>query len=841
MTHRPARRLGSGLALLVLLAAASPARGNAYNVTWNPTTGGARPVDSEHLVLERESVVFAEGRVDATFRIRNTSDEAVTTDMGFPLADDDPNSVEAYRERSFTGVHVLVDGEPVDWTLKKDLEGDYPVALAWSMTFPAGAITRLRVQHPLRYRWNYGEATEADHDIHFDYVTHTGAYWAEPIGRATFRFCDERVMRWIARFSSDSTWWNEELDETLSVSWEVSPEPTRIDRDRGCIVWERTDWVPEKDADDLSIDLGLHGSAHHYPSDARLYSRWCGLDEHRYAGVNQTPAFRPGKAEGSPHLAVDLDLDETRLDEERLAGIREQAFRRVQNVNPPVTQQHGAPARVPVRDELPRHQRLRIRLELVRYLRGWLQVAGGGHPDHPRLFRCFANHPAGGDELSPTGRANLKWLRTREQRLEEEMASAREALSDRIVPPDAFEWHEHVDERRRHAGPSSYLEDGWRVTPHPADDTPLRLERLDLLLQDDVLHVRLRIDNPSGERVTTPLALPEHVPEGESDPPFPPPEVFVDGELLSHDPVPQLELGPGERRTVDLRYDWTDYRHWSRDANPNGYFEEEWSFRYGVGLEGFANERLPEARFRLCRPKVLERLRAHPEGTSWQDETAEAVKRVTEASMEPDHPLDEGSCFRWTRTDWQPERFGFRLRITKTGTFYPTGRAVRDRLCARTDDAPHYAAALRLDERRLTPARWRDVLREVWSLLMQPGARLLDDGGLRSRLATQLGLGTRAAWSRWTTAFAPHGVLWHEMPPDARAWYEGILVRYLRGWLDARAGRSPEAARWRTCFHEAPGRDDGLGDVAQRNRGFVQERLETRAEDAARAAEGAER
>ena len=52
-------------------------------------------------------------------------------------------------------------------------------------------------------------------------------------------------------------------------TWSVKPEPYEIDKERGCVVWNRSNWTPAKGVDDIEVGKTIRtGSYSPVVSDA---------------------------------------------------------------------------------------------------------------------------------------------------------------------------------------------------------------------------------------------------------------------------------------------------------------------------------------------------------------------------------------------------------------------------------------------------------------------------------------------------------------------------------------------------------------------------------------------
>jgi hypothetical protein len=433
---------GAGL----LLGLAPAARGNGSSWVWHSPSGVPRPVKASGLVLEKEEVLFRDGRAEASFWVRNRTSAAIETSMGFPLSQlryDRPEwaqnlghegALEDARRRlgSFA---VEVDGKRVPWRLATKVAGDYPTVIAWSGRYAPGRVTRFTVRYPILYSWFN------DWDVAFMYITHTGAFWDGPVGEATFRFCDQKVMRFFLEVPHGRVWtqggWS-----VVEYRWDVHPPGFVIDRKARCLVWRRRAWKPER-KDDLYVALGskpfdASDGTEFLPDEKKLLDIWCAhYAPDLHAGLGW-PFLHPAKVQ----LAAELRLDRRLLDEKLLARVEETAWARLVYAN-----DMG-----PKLANTPPHIRLLVKQKLLEYLRTYpLGIRGKARLEpgtitfqqddakvEHKLPECFSKvRSSRRGPLTTVESRNIAFLRTEEARVAAQLKAelAKLTLLDPIPDP----------------------------------------------------------------------------------------------------------------------------------------------------------------------------------------------------------------------------------------------------------------------------------------------------------------------------------------------------------------------------------------------------------------------
>jgi len=70
---------------------------------------------------------------------------------------------------------------------------------------------------------------------------------------ALFEYYDEDFVKFITSYYP-GPWWEDEGTQ-LEVKYVVSPQPYTLEIDEGKIVWQRTNWVPRKNKDDIRVAI----------------------------------------------------------------------------------------------------------------------------------------------------------------------------------------------------------------------------------------------------------------------------------------------------------------------------------------------------------------------------------------------------------------------------------------------------------------------------------------------------------------------------------------------------------------------------------------------------------
>lgn len=392
--------------LVILIMIFTVRHAYANGAVWNPgtITGTPGPVKQSALILEEERVDIENGTnhieriVTAWFKVRNPTKKPITVIMGFPI---DYSNVQKKGDEGYLGsfvgkVNVKVDGEQKSPVVKHDLGKNYSAVILWNMTFPPGRSTEFEVTYPARM--DEDARDEPDYETGgggstsirvFRYITHTGAFWAGPIGKATINYCDKYISPDLYNEEHHASFeWSEDGQEERSVVWDfdMKPKPYHVDIEKRCIVWNREQWVPKKPDDDIEIKVYERNYTTIYktrdsmpPSDELKIGRvdylrlWCGIDAHGRKGQQVADIY--GVAD--KRIGIELYLD-----------IEKKAY--YYPVNPPVYRNaNEQPSDSTSLDAMPTHLKSDFELILLRYLRNYLYAIHGHQFKSADLAECF--------------------------------------------------------------------------------------------------------------------------------------------------------------------------------------------------------------------------------------------------------------------------------------------------------------------------------------------------------------------------------------------------------------------------------------------------------------------
>ncbi|MHA1569010.1 MAG: hypothetical protein ACTSXZ_06035, partial [Alphaproteobacteria bacterium] len=161
-----------------------------------------------------------------------------------------------------------------------------------------------------------------------------------------------------------------------------------------CIVWERTNWVPQKKKDDIYVRSETGINAGNYVVDVSCPGSQCLPDTPRTLETlcGNNPLGR-SLAQGSA-FGDRWKLHQTRLTPKRYETIRAAAWEQFNTVwsvhYARVYQLSGFSYSW---EQTPRHLRTTFELQLLRYLRNYLMAAHGTSFDDEQLWQCFAVMP----------------------------------------------------------------------------------------------------------------------------------------------------------------------------------------------------------------------------------------------------------------------------------------------------------------------------------------------------------------------------------------------------------------------------------------------------------------
>ena len=389
----------AALLLLASMQGAVWANGAAFHPA--PATGIPYPVEQPDLILDREEVIFRYDNVDAQFWIRNPTDTDITVYMGFPLGLRKPGS-QPYPGHNLkilrTTTQLTVEGTAVPFTVEYHAEGDYSEIYQWKMTFPAGKTTHYRLRYPLQHTVTMSDGI--GDDTLFEYVTHTGAFWAKPIGRARFLYCNPVLENLPAmkQESDGSLGWHywDEFDQYMHETLEIRPRPFSFDKEMRCIEWTRTNWTPQKDVDDLQVKWSDHHAM-------KILS-----SEYEYM-----PCCSPSVASTLEILCqhgseIGIPKNEVVLTEDGIAALHNQTYEYM------ASHGLGVPKYFYSYKDMPRHHDAEFDVHIYRYLRNRIMARRGHTFQDIQLRECFKGIEQS-DAWTEVDKKNMVFIKKREK------------------------------------------------------------------------------------------------------------------------------------------------------------------------------------------------------------------------------------------------------------------------------------------------------------------------------------------------------------------------------------------------------------------------------------------
>lgn len=450
---------------LVLLFGTMLLSHNAYSngAAWNPgnISGTPGPIKQNDLILQKEYVIFddspnkEEGTVTAEFWIYNPTNKEITVTMGFPLdyseratasgwpikeknserytiksigiggegtgASPEEDERSKYIEDFKDKFDVSVDGNKVTATSSGKGTGVYNTVYTWDMTFPPMKTTQYTVKYPMTVSDKGQDHGEGDSDggsegsHSFTYITHTGAYWAKPIGDATFEYCSEKLIKFIL---SAPTGEISEVRETAltydshTEGWSIKPKPYDINNEKGCIVWRRQNWLPKKYDDDIQVSTYIKTigyqktpSVENEVHQDALMKKWCG------ASVDGIKNY---------HFGQDANVQERELSTKTYNAIAKKAYTYpLFNDDKNFTKEfHG----LSVQTQTNYH------LLLLRYLRNYIFAVHGHVFKDQKLAQCFQSvNKVTSQNLTAIEKKNIDWLSDYEKQMKKQNQGASSA------------------------------------------------------------------------------------------------------------------------------------------------------------------------------------------------------------------------------------------------------------------------------------------------------------------------------------------------------------------------------------------------------------------------------
>ena len=384
-------------ALLLLATMQGTVWANGAGFMWAPATGIPYPVKQKDLTLDKEKVIFSNGKVDAQFWIRNPTTEDITVQMGFP--------VDVYnipRDPAAAGhipnVKLTIEGKNTAFTVHHPDKGPYHELYMWKMTFPANQTTHYRLQYPLET--TYSESAASVESESFEYITHTGAYWGKPIGEAHFLYCDGlkedlAQMKQIAKGSYHSVHWDDNGHAKKTSSIDIIPTPDSS-IDSNCVEWTRTNWTPERGVDDIRITWNTSIILSNEPVDSSC-----------------SPICTPPVDETLAILArnrnkIALPNDQNILTDSIYSAFRKRLFHFI------VTNAEAPSSEYLSYDNMLPHLLAEFDVNIYRYLRNRIMARHGHQFEDSQLRECFKGIEQS-DVWTDVDKKNMAFIKKREK------------------------------------------------------------------------------------------------------------------------------------------------------------------------------------------------------------------------------------------------------------------------------------------------------------------------------------------------------------------------------------------------------------------------------------------
>lgn len=390
-----------------LLAPAVVSAGDA----WDPGTKGGTPAPlvRSRLVLEREEVVFKGGEVTGRFRVRNPDPTALRATMGFPVdyasreRFDPATLADSFLNDLTAPLHVIIANHEAEPVGVRDETDHYPFRYTWDMTFPGNGAAEFTVSYPMQPFVLAEEGGGGVKRSEFSFTPRADGYGSKTVKAARFDYCDARLVRALARFPEGGyeTWSADGLTVAYT-EWRIAPAPYRLDEQKGCIVWERSNWQPRRDTDDIRVAVEKSSQSFAFSCTRNdcnglarmqaIWDNWCGT----------------GPVGGKRQFAETVNLTTQPLpaDFHRLEFL---AYRH----------SHDLSAAENPQIYLPAHLETDFQLALLRYLRNYIAAAHGQRFRDQQLAACYRDVPQM-PAWTPAERQNLEVIRSLESSITKE-------------------------------------------------------------------------------------------------------------------------------------------------------------------------------------------------------------------------------------------------------------------------------------------------------------------------------------------------------------------------------------------------------------------------------------
>jgi hypothetical protein len=405
--------------VLFLLQAMPAAYAYANGAVFHQGTesGSPMPVKQTELYLSKEHVVFKKDEVVAKFWVNNPSKNDISVRMGFPLKNgygqkDDKERIDYFNSMT-SKIKVTSNNKTLKYEIKENDGEFYRLIIMWDMTFPPGDLTEFIVTYPKDSTWQ--SADGLGESFNFSYITNTGSYWARPIEDATFEYYDKELIDFITTFPSGE-WWSDN-DTLIDVTYSISPQPYTLDQKTGKIVWNRHNWVPKKNRDEINVKIGWKYKFEYEQREVdgagdwrSNLDRWCGQPE-------------PTKEADSKQFAEVIGLETTKFDNKLFTiglGNKSKLYGGIY---------YQAELYGSTRGVLPAYKHINIafKLELLRYLRNYIAARHGHVFKDGNFADCFANIKQK-KNWADTEKANLELIKQLETELSREYNKALKEL-----------------------------------------------------------------------------------------------------------------------------------------------------------------------------------------------------------------------------------------------------------------------------------------------------------------------------------------------------------------------------------------------------------------------------
>ena len=431
MLHRRASSFGGLLICISLLwLIEKPIYANGAVATSGAFGSVPGPIVKTPLVLQKEIVIIGNETVEGQYCVYNPTDDPIHVTIGFPVAslisENATPDAQKYENLYISEVvlpkFVAKVGD-TSFPVRRATELqsiDNPLVFAWDMSFPPRVVTQLSFNYPM-----IPEMYAGDNDgerISYEYITHTGSYWAAPIGEATIILRVSRIVNLIRSYSP-GYYWAAPGYARIEVEWSLSPLPYEFSGDGNAIVWHRRNWSPQKGIDDIKVSAGYYDrpisdSSHLAGDDLEAYPTGRDLQElpQIWCGQQLDPPMPP--------LAEQMSICDHEIDAAYFRRFLEQAYQYWF-----LTQTLGEPVLV---DHLPLHIQADFSLQVLNYLHECVLLCHGDRMDAQGTAQCLpaSAHPR---PWSKTDKRSLAFLAKRKKELETQSKTAWKIVRRRLI------------------------------------------------------------------------------------------------------------------------------------------------------------------------------------------------------------------------------------------------------------------------------------------------------------------------------------------------------------------------------------------------------------------------